>query len=196
MNLFFDTETTGLFDKMDWRTEYKKFPRIVTISWRLHGAEPRTFIVNQNGKKIPAEATAIHGITDRHANDPKLTQPLSFVLQEFMLAAEKADNIIGHNTYYDTSMVQAEVLRLFGKGHELSKVVEEVVHKDKRVCTMRAAMQLRVVAGQDARVFKKWPTLTELHQFLFGTTFEAHNSIDDVLACEKCYYELKKRKAV
>lgn len=196
MNLFFDTETTGLFDKMDWRTEYKKFPRIVTISWKLHGKPMKSFIVNQNGKKIPLDAIAIHGITDRHANDPKLTQPLSYVLTEFMIDADQADNIIGHNIYYDTAMIQAEALRLFGKAHENAEKMEEVVHKDKRVCTIRAAMQLRVVAGEDKRVFKKWPTLIELHQYLFGVGFDAHNAVDDVLACEKCYYELKKRKAV
>ena len=38
----------------------------------------------------------------------------------------------------------------------------------------------------------KWPTLSELHMFLFGNGFEgAHDALNDVLACAACYFELK-----
>ncbi|MBK6833774.1 MAG: hypothetical protein IPG89_05640 [Bacteroidetes bacterium] len=40
----------------------------------------------------------------------------------------------------------------------------------------------------------KWPTLTELYQKLFNTTFgEAHNAAFDVLATTKVFFEIIKR---
>lgn len=41
----------------------------------------------------------------------------------------------------------------------------------------------------------KWPTLQELHTFLFGVGFEgAHDALVDVRACAKCYWEIQRRK--
>ena len=40
----------------------------------------------------------------------------------------------------------------------------------------------------------KWPSLSELHQTLFGTGFEeAHDAGADVAACADCFLELKRR---
>jgi hypothetical protein len=43
----------------------------------------------------------------------------------------------------------------------------------------------------------KWPTLAQLHQELFQTTFEdAHDAGADVAACAKCFFELKRRGGI
>jgi DNA polymerase III epsilon subunit-like protein len=40
----------------------------------------------------------------------------------------------------------------------------------------------------------KWPKLSELHQKLFGVTFEeAHDAAVDIEATAKCFWELKRR---
>jgi DNA polymerase-3 subunit alpha len=38
----------------------------------------------------------------------------------------------------------------------------------------------------------KFPNLTELYTKLFNEQFPAHNSLEDVKATMKCYYELQK----
>ncbi len=43
----------------------------------------------------------------------------------------------------------------------------------------------------------KWPTLQELHMKLFQESFEdAHHALVDVRACARCYFELKRLKAM
>jgi len=42
----------------------------------------------------------------------------------------------------------------------------------------------------------KFPRLEELYYKLFQSTFPAHNSMEDVRALRRCYYELKKRKII
>jgi DNA polymerase-3 subunit epsilon len=40
----------------------------------------------------------------------------------------------------------------------------------------------------------KWPRLSELHVKLFDTPFEGvHDAKEDVQACAKCFFELKKQ---
>jgi DNA polymerase III epsilon subunit-like protein len=43
----------------------------------------------------------------------------------------------------------------------------------------------------------KWPTLAELYFELFHDEVEeAHNARVDVVACAKCFFELKKRRVL
>jgi DNA polymerase III subunit epsilon len=187
MNLFLDTETTGTPDKfMKWDVDYEKYPYIVSIAWRVSGKPPKYFIINQEGRKIPKAAIAIHGITDKIANNPDKTQPASFVYRELIMDAEQSLNIIGHNLYFDVSIVKANILRLFGKDSEEADIANEVFHKDKRIDTMRASQ----------KYFRKWPKLSELHEYLFKREFEAHSALEDMLACERCFNELMKKKMI
>lgn len=186
MNLFLDIETTGKVDKyLNWEKDFMKFPHIVSIAWKF-GAVEKYFIVHQEGRKIPAEAIAVHGITNKIANDPEKTEPLSFVLGQLMVDAHKAANIIGHNIYFDVSIIKASTLRLFGVKSKEATIICDVLHKDKRIDTMRASQ----------KYFKKWPKLTELHEYLFKKSFEAHSAFEDTRACEKCYNELIKKKMI
>lgn len=185
MNLYFDTETTGLFGKLNWETEYKEFPYIVELSWMM-GNKPIRHVIHQEGRKIPKEATAIHGITDKIAATEGKT--LKYVLELFIADAQVADKVIAHNIYYDTSMIKAETLRAFGKASNKSTEVVDALHKDKRVDTM--------MIGNRYMKRGKWPTLQELHKHLFGCEFDgAHSAAADILAMKKCYLELCKRGA-
>lgn len=187
MNLFFDTETTGTADKfMNWETHYEQFPHVVSIAWKLNGGKPKYFIINQEGRKMEKKMTDIHGITTKMANDPENTHPASFVFREILMDAKQALNIIGHNTYFDVSMVKAGVLKTFGPKSQEAKAANEVFDKDKRIDTMRSTQ----------KYFRKWPTLTQLHEYLFQEGFNAHSALDDMLACERCYNELRKKKMI
>lgn len=187
MNLFLDSETTGKPEKfMSWETHYKDYPYIVSLAWKCSGKTPKYFIVNQEGRSIPKDMTAIHGITTKMGNDPEKTEPASFVYREILMDAKDALNIIGHNTYFDVSILKANILRTFGPKSKEAKIANDVFFKDKRIDTMRATQ----------KYFKKWPKLTELYEYLFKEGFEAHSALNDVLACERCFNELMKRKMI
>lgn len=183
MNLYLDTETTGLPQKgFNWDVNYMDYPHIVSIAWKIK--KPRYFLIHQEGRTIPKEATAIHGINTKMANDKKTTHPASFVFDALMCDAKDAMNIVGHNLYFDVSIIKANILRLHGVDSNQAVNSNTVFDKDKRIDTMRGSMKL----------FGKWPKLVELHKYLFDEDFAAHSSLEDMLATERCYLELKRRK--
>lgn len=175
--LFFDTETTGLPEKdHNWEIHYDVFPYIVQIAWIMGDVE-NEHIIKPESWHIPADAVKIHGINENRA----ICEGESNVevLTNFLEDAKKADIIVGHNIYFDTSIIKANLLRLGFDKTEIS----DAMHKDKRFCTMQKSRKL----------FGKWPKLIELHEHLFGMDFEdAHTALGDVKATQKCYYELIK----
>lgn len=63
-----DCETTGLPAKgSTWERDYKDYPYIVSLAYKIDATETKYFIINQEGRLIPPEATAIHGITNEMA---------------------------------------------------------------------------------------------------------------------------------
>jgi DNA polymerase-3 subunit alpha len=188
-NLFVDIETTGKPPKnADWKVDYKEFPYIASIAWKITPDKEGDYrMVHQEGRTMPKEVVDIHGITTKMSNDKALTNPMKQVLMEFMEDARLATTVIGHNIYFDTSIIKANVLREFGPSSVNAEKIDEYLDKDKRVDTMRASQKL--MGG-------KWPKLTELYMFLFKDTFDAHSALEDMLACERCYNELKRRKVL
>lgn len=187
MNLFLDIETTGLPEKgSNWREDYMTFPYVVEIAWVVRNKQKR-FLIHQEGRKMPKGAQDTHGITTKMSNDIELTQPASFVFGMLLTDAYDAVNIIGHNLYFDTSIIKANILRLYGEDSKEAEVAETVFHKDRRIDTMRASQ----------RLFGKWPRLSQLHEYLFEEEMVgAHGALADTLATQKCYNELVKRKLI
>lgn len=202
--VFIDTETTGKIptisvpkkrgsgmreEQLQYDTDYMKFPYIVSMAWKVNDAPTKHFIINQNGREIPEEATRVHGITTEEAN--KSPHFLRSVLFYFFQDCQDNDIVIGHNLYYDTCIIKANFLRLLDQCGEKDQEIwiknyqhiENILHKDKRVDTMRAA----------SKMCKGWSKLTELHQKLFNCGFDAHNAENDVEATYRCYVELEKR---
>jgi DNA polymerase III epsilon subunit-like protein len=187
LNLFFDLETTGLpndadGNRLDWEKDYNEFPHIVEIAWKT-GKKIHHYLVAPQGKyRVPLASTAIHGITNARAE--KEGKTIEWILEQIIADAMVAEKIIGHNVYFDTSVLKANALRTFGrKGLALESL--EAFGKDKRVCTMRLGRRLK--GG-------KWPKLQELYVWFFGEEFSgAHGAKEDVLACERIYKELVKR---
>jgi len=65
-------------------------------------------------------------------------------------------------------------------------------NKPQKICTMQSTTDICKLPSQYGF---KWPSLQELHKFLFGCDFEgAHDASDDVTAMAKCFFELKRRK--
>jgi DNA polymerase-3 subunit epsilon len=186
MYLFFDTETSGL--PKSWKApvaDLANWPRLVELAWLLYDGgdsciDSGNAIVRPEEFSIPAEATAVHGITTTRARAEGA--PLEAVLEEFTRSIGASRLLIAHNISFDEKIVAAELLRtgVTSRFHEL-----------ERFCTMKASTELCALPG---RYGFKWPTLPELHQELFGSTPKgAHAAASDVQACANCFFELKRR---
>lgn len=183
-----DCETTGLPPKKaDYKVDFMNYPYVVTFAYKINDDVTQEFIINQEGRPIPPEATAIHGITDEMAAASKHT--LFDVLTRFMEESKNCHYTVGHNIFFDTSTIKANVLRLIqleGATPDFFAQLEELLSKERRICTMFSTIKFCGLNG-------KWPKLTELHQKLFGCAFDgAHTSGGDVDATRKCFLELVK----
>jgi DNA polymerase III epsilon subunit-like protein len=187
MNLIFDTETTGTYPKdWAWRVDYMKFPYIVSMAWKYKG-KAHYYLIHQEGRKVPKESTAIHGITTEMGNNDSVCKPFKWVAELLIKDLLQAGNIIGHSVFFDSHIFKANVLREFGPDSLQAISATEGLDKSKCICTMR---------GSKSLFNNKWPKLTVLHEYLFKQPFAAHDALEDVLACERCFYELRKRKVL
>jgi DNA polymerase III subunit epsilon len=189
MNLFFDTETTGV--PRNYKapvTDLRNWPRLVQLAWLLTDADgteiaSAEYVVKPEGFVIPKDAAKIHGITTEKAQD--IGVALQFVLGEVIASILQATVLIAHNMQFDEKILGAELLRA-GQSN--------VVAAKERRCTMQAATNFCRIPGPYGY---KWPSLQELHLKLFNESFVgAHQALVDVRACAKCYFELKRRKVV
>ncbi len=186
MILFFDTETTGL--PRDWNapvTHTKNWPRMVQLAWLQYDDQEnliseRNHIIKPDGFRIPNKAAAVHGITTKYAL--KNGSDLASVLADFSELISGSSTLVAHNMNFDEKIVGAEYFRIGLKSN---------LFDTKRICTMTTTTDLCKIPGNYSY---KWPTLSELHQFLFGSDFkDVHDASVDVKNCAKCYFDLKKR---
>jgi DNA polymerase-3 subunit alpha len=191
-HLIFDIETTGLVPKgLNWETDYMQFPYIVQIAWKFLDSDiVNDFIIKPYEYEIPDKVSKIHGITNEIAmNKGKY---FTDIIPDFIQDCFNADKIIGHNIYFDTSIIKANVLRYNNlkilSGFACQRVVI-TLDKSKRIDTMMKSIKFVGAKFNDGRA-GKYPTLEELYFKLFNETFPAHNAKEDILATEKCYKKL------
>ncbi len=186
MYLIFDTETTGL--PKSWNapiTDTNNWPRAIQIAWQLHDElgnviEHNDFLIKPDGFNIPYDAERIHGISTDLAIEQGIE--LSEGLQLFNEALDKTKFVVGQNVGFDVNIMGCELHRL---GVE-SKLAQLPVLD---TCTEHTAKLCQIPGGRGGKF--KLPTLTELHNHLFGTGFgEAHNATADVEATTRCFLEL------
>ncbi len=201
--LFIDNETTGLpphgivpgkrpgttkKEQLPYETHVMQYPHIVSIAWKLNDREPFCAIINIGDVDIPQEAIDIHGITKEMslASDLLFGQVVNLLLYDEE-GPVKADFIIGHGIYFDTSIIKANVLREIELGrlpHDAFEKITEFLHKDKRIDTMRYGAKFMGGA---------WPKLHELYYALFNERFNAHCAKDDVEAVARCFWALREK---
>lgn len=185
MYLIFDTETTGL--PKNWNApleDLDNWPRLVQIAWQVHDkhgnlTSAQNFIIKPDGFTVPFNAEKIHGISTQRAIDEG--HDLTEVLDIFTQDLEKAEVTIGHNIEFDNNIVGAEYLRC---------EKENFVGAKESIDTKNVSTEFCAIPGGRGGKFK-WPTLTELHQKLFGVPFaDAHDAAYDVDATARCFFGL------
>ncbi|MDF1498037.1 MAG: 3'-5' exonuclease [Patescibacteria group bacterium] len=189
MYLFFDTETTGLPKKWDVPAkDLENWPRLVQIAWIYldeNGNEisSESKIIKPEGFIIPEESSKIHGITTQIAL--KKGVDLKKILLKYLEMTNKSKYLVAHNMSFDEKIIEAEFIR---------KKISNSLFQPKKICTKEIATEFCQIPG--AYGFK-WPTLSELHNKLFGNDFEdAHDALVDVKACARCFFELKKKSVI
>ncbi|MBN2265218.1 MAG: 3'-5' exonuclease [Candidatus Aminicenantes bacterium] len=185
--LFFDCETTGLPRVRYFSPEVvADWPRLVQLAWARYdhrGIEEkaRSFIVKPDGFRIPPDSTRIHGIT--HARAVREGRNLAEVLDEFLEAATVPETtLVAHNLEYDRNVIAGELVRMTRPLGFLELV---------GICTMKETTNLCRLSRPGGGYGFKWPTLEELHTYVFGFSYEgAHDAANDIGACARSFFRL------
>jgi len=190
MFLIFDTETTGLPKRWDAPfTDTDNWPRCIQIAWQLHDdigklIEHQDYLIQPDGFNIPYDAEQIHGISTALAEQRGI--PIAEVLEKFNAAMAKTKFVVGQNLSFDLNIMGAEFHRL-----QVENPLQTLPVLD--TCTENTAGLCKITGGRGGKF--KLPTLTELHQYLFGEPFgEAHNATADVEATTRCFLELIRKQ--
>ena len=147
--------------------------------------EAQDYLVKPEGFNIPYDAEQIHGISTELAEKNGI--PLSDVLEKFNVALSKTQFVVGQNVDFDLNIMGCEFYR-----ESTATTLNELPVLD--TCTEKTALLCKIPGGRGGKF--KLPTLTELHNHLFGTAFaEAHNATADVEATTRCFLELIRIKS-
>lgn len=181
--LFFDTESTGVIGQgRNWETDFDDFPRIVQIGWIFKGRK-HLHTIFPDGWEIPEAAQAVHGISTWVAIMDG--EAFEDVAVHFIEDCAEAKLIAGHNIYFDTSLVKAQILYSLGREWYERHKVGDALYKGKRIDTMRPAMKWVDARTPDGRL--KFPKLEELYRRCFpGESYKAHDALEDSLAVRRC----------
>ncbi|MDG1279533.1 MAG: DNA polymerase III subunit alpha [Algoriphagus sp.] len=184
MYLIFDTETTGLpRDYNAPMSDVDNWPRLVQLAWQLHDAKGNllsnhNYIIRPEGFTIPYNAEKVHGISTKRALAEG--HDLKQILGIFENDVQKSTYLVGHNIEFDINVVGSEYLRA-----EATMPLTATQLDTKDISTEFCALP----GGRGGKF--KWPTLTELHQKLFGKGFgDAHDAAYDVDATARCFFGL------
>ena len=186
MYLIFDTETTGLPKNFKAPiSDTDNWPRCIQLAWQLHDdlgqlVEAKNYLIRPDGFDIPYDSERIHGISTRLAQE--IGHDLKAVSEEFNTALQKAKFVVGQNIDFDLNIMGCEFHRL-----GMETPLNQLPSLD--TCTEKTAQMCQISGGIGGKF--KLPTLSELHQHLFGEAFsEAHNASADVEATTRCFLEL------
>lgn len=182
--LFFDTETTGLWN-FKAPFGHSSQPDMVQLAALLVDIPSRKIITSLNllvetEKEIPKEAMDVHGKT------PELLQqfgvPRRVAAAMFSNMAKKADIKIAHNIKFDLNIVDNSYVN---EGIPVSA-------HTKTFCTMEATTDICKLPNPRFSGKFKWPKLIEAYEMLINPEgfSNAHDALADVTACMELFFYL------
>lgn len=197
--LVFDTETTGIPEKVPnswkypppWELERFDGARMLSIAWTIVDTDHPGSCLTEHYCLVESDfvdATEVHGITMEQTT--RFGRKVSDCIDMFIYDAQRCDLLVGHNIEFDMLILLSECYR--------SQMTNEAsfLHQCQTYCTkMKGTPVCRIVNPRNRSCYK-WPTLSELHNFIFGRDFEnAHHALGDVQATAACFthmYNLRK----
>lgn len=188
MELFFDTETSGL-PKDSLALDDLAQPYMVQLGLILSDKDEIhhkvNLIVKADGREMNPYAQKIHGITVERSDKVGFApQIILNILREFL---HKADLIVSHNYSFDAKIIKI-ACALTG-----DTTTHELFNNTPYFCTMKESTDICQLPKKRGKGFK-YPKLEELHEFLLNRSFEnAHDALGDALAMRDCYYALIER---
>ncbi len=196
--LVFDTETTGLpIGYNPSLNDLSKWPYIIQLSFIVFDTIKKEVLEYSDhiikldiDCQISSESIAIHRITQEHSQ--KLGVPIQTALKNFTNAVKKVDLIVGHNIIFDKNMLTVEFNR-----NKMENSLQCNGIPIPEFCTMKETIELcklpfTVKKNKKNNDNYKWPTLSELHHYLFNSIPSGtHNAIADVMICLRCYVYLQ-----
>lgn len=185
--IILDTETTGLPPTSGYnqymnpeKSDLYSNCRIVQISWialdeKIQITDEFNAVIKPVGFVIPP--SSFHEVTMEIAEKDGLS--MEYVLDSLIEYMKNCKCIVGYNLSFDINVLLSELYRF---GNKYQGLINDI-----KKCTKECAMQLAVTKFKLKRNFK----LTDIYEHLFKSTFQAHNSLEDVYATARCYISLK-----
>jgi DNA polymerase III epsilon subunit-like protein len=173
--VFLDTETAG---------KDPRSARVVEFAWVVCDTSGKilieeTRLVQPDGFEIPAEATAIHGISTLEAKEEG--EPLKDELEHFLRDSIPAGLVVGHNIAYDADLILAECSRA---GIDCSRFSGMV-----RFCTMLGLMDFCAIPSPYSRHKFKFPKLSEAYTAVCRKQMiDCHDALVDTGACMEMFF--------
>lgn len=181
--LYFDTETTGLYD-FDLPSDHPGQPHLVQLACLLEDNDDKiraevNIIIKPDGWNIPEFVVNIHGISDSIAGLCGVNLLTAAYL--FNGLCYSSDILISHNIKYDTAIMRTVFSRI-QKSHRINQI--------NRFCTMEGATSLVKIPKKQGQGYK-WPKLNECIKHFFNEELlGAHDAMVDVRACRRVYHAI------
>lgn len=197
MILFFDTETTGIWDRR-LPPDHPQQPHIVQLACLLteDDGEERAavnLIVRPDGWDIPSGASAIHGITTEIAQRCGISEAMAVACWDRL--GQVSDTLVAHNIEFDWGVMETAASRTGACRKEGGKI-------PNLFCTMKAATPILNMPPTSRMLAvginkPKPPKLEECVQFWFSEKHEkAHDALADVRACARIYFHMKSLETI
>ncbi|MFM9922717.1 3'-5' exonuclease [Variovorax sp. H27-G14] len=197
--LFYDSETTGL-PLFKEPSEHPDQPHIVQLGAILVDLETRRVlstldvIVKPEGWEIPAEVTAIHGISTDLAT--AVGVPEAEAVGMLVAMWQRAQCRIGHNETFDARIVRIALMRHF------PGALADEWKEGAAQCTQKIATPILKLPPTEKMVAArmrgpKSANLGEAYAHFMGKPLEgAHSAIVDVRACMDVFFAATQPEAV
>ncbi len=185
--VIFDTETTGLpNDRLP--PDHPDQPHVCQLAAQELDDDRRVVteinvLIKPDGWTIPAQATAVHGITQATAERYGIKVDGALALLRRMISRSRV--VIAHNLEFDARMIARDA-----RGASWADV------SAVGYCTMTAGTDVVKRPPTERMLAKgmtgyKKPSLTEAYRHFFGRDFAgAHDAMADVRACRDVYFAL------
>lgn len=177
LKLFFDTETTGL-PVWSQPSGDECQPHIVQLAASLVDADARKVIqtidviIKPDGWEIPADSSAIHGITTEYAMDVGVSELLAVDMLLGLLGDRER---IAYNQQFDE-----RIIRIALKRYDFREDVIDSWRSGRKDCAMKLSR---------AAIGGKNPTLSAAYEHFTGKPLDgAHSAITDTNACMDVYF--------